>query len=670
MAYAPVAQVASLFEDYPGYFLKGYDQGTTTPQAMATDSSGGTTLAKAEISTGGAVPIGFIKTAGDVIFIPFFTSAYDLFLFPDATTADANDFTDAIQVADNFFLERFVIGVVTDSTDISSMVDNVAALVASSPESGQIIDSKGYYADNDGGQARYLILTSAEFGGTPDEFGDLTLANGNVATLQHDGSIKVEQFGAVGDNATNDFDALSAANKSAATTIIYDRRTYRVEDTLPFPSKKTYTGVFDESAIYSPTNAKPVAASQAWLAAESVSPTGRLTMVGLTFIGEKTNTTQVGFMLHDFYSTMDHVTVLNCGGGGIELTQQKDDATVAAGTLVENKLIYPIIRNCGEILLNLGEDNNNKLTDGYLEGAILDGEGALTVQHLFCGSAAGWQMDGIHCYGSASAITVQLENGNNTRFTDCFIEAFEDRAISATKVQGDIVISGQINADSANTAATAVLASLSGAVTNTSVDVDIAVSLDVATTDIDCFYSDILTGDVRVKARRHGSQLALLNLVGGTNQARIDQVRIMADATVYAQLTDKENLSSETGLEHDVKRLSYGELSGRLSGSGAQTVTVPIKMGSFGKLAGTITIEANSFDNGGNLARYHGMFFVSAKTNGVNAWVATLTTIIAPSGFSAAPAVTATNTAGNDGTIDVTFTFSSANSTGACRVAF
>jgi hypothetical protein len=45
---------------------------------MYTDSSGLTTVAKAEISAGGIVPIGFIKTAGNVIFIPYFDEAYDL----------------------------------------------------------------------------------------------------------------------------------------------------------------------------------------------------------------------------------------------------------------------------------------------------------------------------------------------------------------------------------------------------------------------------------------------------------------------------------------------------------------------------------------------------------------------------------------------------------------
>jgi hypothetical protein len=60
MALAPISQISNPFESYPGYWLKGYKQGTTTPILMSTDSSGLTTVAKAEISAGGIVPIGFI----------------------------------------------------------------------------------------------------------------------------------------------------------------------------------------------------------------------------------------------------------------------------------------------------------------------------------------------------------------------------------------------------------------------------------------------------------------------------------------------------------------------------------------------------------------------------------------------------------------------------------
>ena len=101
MSLAPISQISNPFEDYPGYFLKGYEQGTVNPLVMSIDNTGITTVAKAEISSGGVAPIGFIKTAGNVIFIPYFDEAYDLWLFPTAAEADANDTSNAVLVADN-----------------------------------------------------------------------------------------------------------------------------------------------------------------------------------------------------------------------------------------------------------------------------------------------------------------------------------------------------------------------------------------------------------------------------------------------------------------------------------------------------------------------------------------------------------------------------------------
>ena len=107
MAYGAAQGLSDPIEDYASYWLKFYVQGTVTPLSMATDSAAGTLLAKAEISSGGTVPIGFIKTAGDVIFIPYLNAAYDGWLFPTAAEADANDTTNAVQIADNIDLIEF-----------------------------------------------------------------------------------------------------------------------------------------------------------------------------------------------------------------------------------------------------------------------------------------------------------------------------------------------------------------------------------------------------------------------------------------------------------------------------------------------------------------------------------------------------------------------------------
>jgi len=94
MAYNPIAAVSPQFRDQRGYYLKGYENGTTTPIAMAINVSGTTLLAKAEINEDG-----FIITPGQAIFIPYFEGSYDLYLFPTEADADNNDTANAIRIA-------------------------------------------------------------------------------------------------------------------------------------------------------------------------------------------------------------------------------------------------------------------------------------------------------------------------------------------------------------------------------------------------------------------------------------------------------------------------------------------------------------------------------------------------------------------------------------------
>ncbi len=88
---------------------------------------------------------------------------------------------------------------------------------------GQIVFTKGYYADNDGGQAKYLIVPAE----SADEFGDHTLPNGNVAKLLVDGWVNAKQFGLKGDTVTDDSAAEVALMASSNLFIFFPTGVYQ-----------------------------------------------------------------------------------------------------------------------------------------------------------------------------------------------------------------------------------------------------------------------------------------------------------------------------------------------------------------------------------------------------------------------------------------------------------
>ena len=89
--------------------------------------------------------------------------------------------------------------------------NSVSDLQAASLTAGQLTQTKRYFAGQDGGGATYLIKTAVDYAGTPDEYGDHTLANGNVAVLQTEGYVDVKQYGATGDGTTDDTLSIQAA---------------------------------------------------------------------------------------------------------------------------------------------------------------------------------------------------------------------------------------------------------------------------------------------------------------------------------------------------------------------------------------------------------------------------------------------------------------------------
>ena len=105
----------------------------------------------------------------------------------------------------------------------SGAIANVTELRLRGPESGAYLTTVDYGEQGKGGGSAYLVLTLAEARTlkgdptwVPDTYGDQLLANGNVAILQVDGVVDVQQYGGINTDAATvqiAIDAINAAGK-------------------------------------------------------------------------------------------------------------------------------------------------------------------------------------------------------------------------------------------------------------------------------------------------------------------------------------------------------------------------------------------------------------------------------------------------------------------------
>lgn len=128
MALSPVAFIAPNYRDFKNYWMKAYEQGTTTPISMALDSDGDVTVAKLELNADG-----FLESAGGALVIPYIDGFYDAWLFPTEALADANDTTNAEQVADNILGVNGLLGAkAAISSTLAIEKTNTSVLVGTS----------------------------------------------------------------------------------------------------------------------------------------------------------------------------------------------------------------------------------------------------------------------------------------------------------------------------------------------------------------------------------------------------------------------------------------------------------------------------------------------------------------------------------------------------------
>ena len=133
------------------HYIKFYASGTTTPISMATDSTGGTTLAKAQFNSQGYA----INGSGDE-FVPHIDQKYKIVFYPNATDADNNTFANAVYNIDSLDALATVTG--------AAFSKNFATLAAAVADTGLVDGDALNIAErttgNGGGAMWDVVLSS------------------------------------------------------------------------------------------------------------------------------------------------------------------------------------------------------------------------------------------------------------------------------------------------------------------------------------------------------------------------------------------------------------------------------------------------------------------------------------------------------------------------------
>jgi len=312
---------------------------------------------------------------------------------------------------------------------------------------------------------------------------ETTMAMVENSVPAFEGVTNVKAFGAEGDGQTDDTQALLDAHEAGKHgLVLYPAGRYVVSDTLPIDSRTAYLGANAGHpsqpggvTLVMPNADVPVFASRGWLDNSTGGATGRWMIENFAIEGNRNNSNQHGLVIRDFYGKIRNIRIRRCGGNGIHLTEKSQDGETeyTAGNLIENYIENCIITDlgAGSVYYFLGEDHNNKFTDGYLLNCAAFHQNEKPLHYLRAGSAVGWRFEGFHAYGSESNAeapdeAVFLANGWYTFLSKFYIESFRKTAIRLAASQrsthlADIGIRGRFATDGARIIRTAKSANVS-----------------------------------------------------------------------------------------------------------------------------------------------------------------------------------------------------------------
>lgn len=506
--------------------------------------------------------------------------------------------------------------------------------------------------------------------------------------------LQPEAYGAKGDGVTDDTaainDCLVAAADSGGEVEFAAGKTYRTTTSILVPSGVSIRGY---GAVLSFAGGDvPAMASKGYL--DGTSPSGRTTIKGLRIICTTPGgAAQHGLVLRDYYSLLEDCEVSGFGANGIHVTNLTAGGVTVGSTLVENKIVRPIVRGCAGIAIYLGPDGNNKVTDGFLLDPIIQQPASNLNQAIYCGSAAGWKFEGGHIYGSSPTTAVEIRNSYFTDLGGFYIEGYTTNAFNFGATQNALRIgSNRVNAQDALAGSSVIRIGRSGAFASPRATVGVQHIRQV---------NNIAINNVLTESAALVVQLERPRVDGNAGATAGGPAYVTSFATLGANTNNMfmglvgrmtNVFTDDTTLE----RMYYnGRQIPTYNGAYiwqdaiAQTINHAIpKLANYDELNFLVTIYSRSFHNGSIVNKAVYSVYVKSKVNGTDAWtirhdalpMVDQLSVTSPSpgvytvsylatGFAVAPVFTVADAGDGTGTVTCTFTPSGGNPYGSVKFA-
>ena len=444
--------------------------------------------------------------------------------------------------------------------------------------------------------------------------------------------------------------AIDYAISIGVRRVILEAKTYNLNNTLLVPSNFTLEGVKGESIIKLLNVDKPVIGHKG-------SITGSTHLKYLVIVGDRTQPNNRGIVLNDYWSEILGCEVRSCGAEGIYISEEG-----ASGTLVENKIQDCVVRVCEGTSYHLGIATN-KITDGYLINCISSGTGGNKA--IYCGSGAGWTINGVHTYGhSVSEGVVTLYNAYNTLINNIYVEDFKGICFDLYRVQRNLNISNiTLNFSNKTTDNTAFAFSHSSAMNSVS---NVNLSNVSVTVDFDDTNNYLIGGDGSYwkanvsNVTKTGDKASTLILLKPSIAK--DKCNLINEVSAFGSIALEGDIDeSNSYLRHNGVRLSKFH-SGNFGGSNSERViTIPLlKFDDYEKIIASFKVHSSKYYNSDKRISCYTELYITTKTGTTTSIYQNH--IIQPTGFSQAPTYSIDKASS---TLTITFTPEHADGEGA-----